>query len=413
MRRDSPGTSLLDTASRPIGRPVEELGKSRFHSRRSRTSFLPVTADAKEFRASIREHVPESPGVYAMVDREEMVVYVGKSIQLKDRVLNYFVDTPSAPGDRTHPRKEHRVGTHARRLLWQPVGHELVALLRELELIQSLRPRFNVRGAADRGRSGYVYLTADEAPTFRTAPTPPGNCVRSWGPMLLTRTVHEAVERMNHTFGLRDCTTRAHIVYRDQGLLWDEHHEAGCFRAAFGACLSPCAKGCTRGEYSSAIRRAIAFLDGEDTGVLQDLRVQMEQAAAEQKFERAARLRDTYECLDLLDGELSLLRDTPDGMAIFVLPVPDATGKPHWLLFVAGVAVRSVLPPTSRRRAEQTKAELMKLRSRGRGGVNLTVDFECESVRTVAGWFRQNPMAIDAAISIDEAISECDRQLMA
>lgn len=347
-----------------------------------------------------------------MIDRDQTIAYVGKSIQLKERVLNYFVDTPTGRNSKSHPRKEHRVGMHARRLLWQPVGHELVALLRELELIQSLRPRFNVRGTPDRGRSGYLYLTADEAPTFRTAATPPTKARRCWGPMLLGRAVREAVERLNHTFGLRDCTTKIHIVYRDQGLLWDENVEAGCLRAAFGACLSPCAQGCSRDEYAAAIRRAIAFLDGTDRSTLDAIDKQMVDAAENHQFEKAARLRDTWDALDLLDAELALLRETPDGRVAFILPTQDGHGQEQWLLFAGGVAVTSILPPTTPSEAMRTESILRSLRPGSPRPLaeSLKVDFECESVRTIASWFRKNPTALDAAIPVDDAIRECQQR---
>lgn len=410
MGTDSATPLLAERTLKPHGQ-VHDLGHSRFHARRCRTAALAVPASSKVLRAAIRESVPDTPGVYAMVDRDESVAYVGKSIQLRERVLNYFVDTPSGPKGKTYPRKEHRVGSHARRLLWQPVGHELVALLRELELIQSLRPRFNIRGAADRGRSGFVYLTSDEAPSLKTAATPPSKAKRSWGPLLLTRGVRDAVDRLNHAFGLRDCTTKIHIVYRDQGELWDEQYEAGCLRAAFGACLSPCAQGCSRSEYAVAVNKAVAFLDGRDESMLERLETQMQQAAGDHKFERAARLRDTWDALDLLDAELSMLRDTPDGAAAFVLPVPDGFGKEQWLLFSGGVAVSSILPPRTRKRAMSVRDVLRRHLCAGRGAVDLTVDFECEAVRTVAGWFRKNEDAIEAALPLESAIDECDRVL--
>lgn len=405
---EQPAEPLLDQLERPTLKPIVQLGRSRFHPRRCATSHLAVAEAPKTFRAAIREAVPDTPGVYAMVDREETIVYVGKSVQLRERVLNYFVDTPTAPQGRTQPRKEHRVGSHARRLLWQPVGHELIALLRELELIQSLSPRFNVRGSADRGRSGYVYVAPGDAPMFRVAPLPPAKAVRSWGPMLLTRSVRLAVERLNHTFGLRDCNTRVHIVYRDQGQLWDEDHAAGCLRAAFGACLAPCAQGCSRTEYAASVRRATAFLDGNDRSVLETMQQQMTAAAAAHQFEKAARLRDTVDLLDLLDTELSLLRDTAETMASFVLPVPDRTGQLHWLLFVNGIAVESLVPPNDEKHASST---LDRLAQPGmRAGESTKVEFECAAVRTVAGWFRQNPETLETAIPLEDAVTLCKQK---
>ena len=378
------------------------LPGSRYLAGRPRTRRVSVVASSKDVRRAIRDDLPKEPGVYAMVDREEAVAYVGMSRQLRERVVNYFVDKPGSA-------KEHRVGLHARRVLWQPVGHELTALLRELELIQRLRPRFNVKGTPDRGCSGYLVLTDDAAPTFATAHAPPARCKRLWGPMLVTRRFRDAVDRMNHVFGLRDCSKQIKMDFRDQGALFDDPPEPRCLRAAFGGCLAPCARGCTSDEYSAAVLRALAFLEGRDGSCFDEVDAEMAQAAADMKYEKAARLRDTRAQLEVVDHFMAMLRDGT-GSGAFVLPVPDGRGRTQWLMFSAGIVVTAAARPKTAKAARAVREKIEGLRPGGPKSLaaGMNVEFECEAARTIAAWFRKNPTSLAAALTLDEAAAACD-----
>ena len=395
-RRDAPRPLLQD------GGRFLSLGPSRYLSGRPKTAQVAVVASAGEIRRSIRDQLPREPGVYAMIDREEAVAYVGMSRQLRERVVNYFVDKPGSA-------KEHRVGMHARRVLWQPVGHELTALLRELELIQKLRPRFNVKGTPDRGRSGYLALTDDDAPTFVTAHTPPSRRKRLWGPMLVTRRFRDAVDRMNHVFGLRDCTRGVKMQFRDQSTLFEDTPEPRCLRAAFGGCLAPCARGCSRAEYAASVADAVAFLEGRDGSVFERVDADMTRAAADQKYEKAARLRDTRAQLEMVDHFMAMLRDG-SGSGAFVLPVPDGRGRRQWLMLTAGIVVAAVRQPGTPPQARAARQMVDSLRPGGRKSLaeQMNVDFECEAARTIAAWFRKNPGSMATALSLDEAAAACD-----
>ena len=396
-RTSSQEATLLGRAPR-----MECLGPSRYLNGRPKTHAIDVVSSAKEIRAAIREGVPKEPGVYAMVNREEAVAYVGMSRQLKERVVNYFVDRPRSA-------KEHKVGLHARRLLWQPVGHELTALLRELELIQKLRPQFNVKGTPDRGRSGYLFLTDGDAPFFKTAHTPPPKRKRLWGPMLVTWRFREAVETLNKVFGLRDCPQQVKMHFADQAVLFEDPPEPRCLRAAFGGCLAPCARGCSKDDYSAAVRRALAFLAGRDGAVFEDLTKEMTAAAAGQKFEKAARLRDQHAQLELVDHFMAMLRDG-SGSGSFVLPVPDGRGRRQWLLFNAGIVVAACRQPRCGRSAAKARGMVEALRPESAKSLaaSLNVEFECEAARTIAAWFRKNPGSLAASLTLDEAEAACD-----
>ena len=379
----------------------DDLGATRYLARRKRGQPLRVTAAAGDVRAAIRGSIPKTPGVYGMVDRTETLIYVGMSRQLPERLVNYFVDRPRSA-------KEHRVGVHARRLLWEPCGHELTALLRELELIQRYSPRFNVKGQPDRGRSGYVYLTDDDAASYRTANRPPTKAKRIWGPLLLTRRIREGVERLNHVFGLRDCVKSVKMHFRDQSVLWTEDLTPSCLRSAVGSCLGPCARMCSRDDYSRAIRESLAYLDGQDRTVLDRIEQEMQTAAADRKYEKAARLRDTWGLLTVLDEQLLMLR-AGQCRGAFVYPVPDGYGRTQWLLFSAGVVIATVRKPTTVRKAQAALEMLSDLRPDGPRSLAalMNVEFECETARCIASWFRRHPSALDAVVPVDDAAAVC------
>ena len=383
--------------------PFEDFGATRYLGRRRRGEPLRVTANAGDVRAAVRQSVPKVPGVYGMVDRTETLIYVGMSRRLTDRVVNYFVDRPRAA-------KEHRVGVNARRLLWEPCGHELTAALRELELIQRYAPRFNVKGQPDRGRSGYVFLTADDAPSYKTAYRPPTQAKRIWGPLLLTRRVKEAVEAMNTVFGLRDCVKSVKMHFRDQTVLWVQDLSPSCLRSAMGTCLGPCASQCTREDYASAVRRSLAFLDGQDGSALDRLERDMNQAAVDRKYEKAARLRDTWGLLTVLDEQLLMLR-AGQCRGAFVFPVPDGYGRTQWLLFSAGVVIAAIREPRTVKQADAAVALLSELDPTGPTSLAaaMNVEYECETARCIAAWFRKNPQAFDALLTTDDAIGQCER----
>src|SRR5690606_20930388 len=103
-------------------------------------------------------------------------------------------------------RKEQRIAARARQLVWEPAGHELLALLREQELIRRYGPEMNVRGRRRR-RLVYVFLSVADAPRFSVAANLPKACRHHWGPVVRTGGLLRAVEFLNRHFRLPDCST--------------------------------------------------------------------------------------------------------------------------------------------------------------------------------------------------------------
>ena len=110
---------------------------------RRRVQAFDLPDDRMEARAMLHDHCPLTPGVYGWLDSNEQICYVGKSKSLRKRLLSYFAKTPN-------DSKAERIRNHSRRLVWEPMADELLALIREQELIYRWRPDFNTQGQPTR-----------------------------------------------------------------------------------------------------------------------------------------------------------------------------------------------------------------------------------------------------------------------
>ena len=185
----------------------------------------------------------------ATVDRTRKLIYVGMSTALCKRLVTYFQGGGTI-------RKEHCVAAHARRLVWEVVGHELVAQLRELELIRRHQPRFNVRGREPERPLGYIYLSREDAPRCRVGRRVPKAVRYSWGPLRINWRIRDAVEIVNRLFKLCDCPPSVPMHFADQAYLFPLDLRVQCLRGEIGTCLGPCAGNCTFPQYAAQLRAA-------------------------------------------------------------------------------------------------------------------------------------------------------------
>src|SRR5260370_28813976 len=141
-----------------------------------------------------------------MIGAAGSLVDVGKSKALRHRLLTYLQPEPADP-------KAALIIEHAERIIWESAPHELVALVRELELIRRWRPEFNVRGQPGRFRRVYVCLGRGPAPYAYVAPQPNERAQQSFGPVPSKRRLGDALRQLNKWFRLRDCPDRVAMVF--------------------------------------------------------------------------------------------------------------------------------------------------------------------------------------------------------
>jgi len=383
------------------GSPAEVFagfGASTYFNGQAALETLEVALEHREVRRRLRAVCPTSPGVYGMVDHAGQLIYVGVSAKLCDRLLTYFT-----AGDEV--AKERRIAKHARQVVWEPVDHEFMAQLRELELIRRWRPRFNRRGRLESERCGYICLTTDEAPHFHAARRPPRGARRSWGPVRTSRKLLAAIDRLNHVFRLRDCAREIPVRFSDQRTLFDQEWQAGCLRGTLAYCVAPCAAGCNRREYYHQIDRASAFLDGTDCQVLQQLETAMLEASERHDYERASSHRDALQELRHLFDQLQLLRDVArDYWFVYPVNLPDGSGL--WNLIAGGDVVAVTAEPRAKSEANAVRALLEAMYAQR--DQQAQPPFEAfDRVRLVTSWFRHHGEELERVMSPSEAITRC------
>jgi excinuclease ABC subunit C len=370
-------------------------GTDFFHSAPTLQSF-DLSREPKQVRQQIRSNCPRDPGVYGMIDRYGYLIYVGMSAHLQDRLLTYFTKGPPNA-------KEQRVAERSHRLVWEVGGHEFFVRLRELELIRRWRPQFNARGRPERKKIGYIFVTGGEAPRFRAGTLPPKASRLVWGPVRLSRRLRGAVDRLNHVFKLRDCRQEMPIRYAGQQTLFPDDRHAECMRGPLNTCLAPCAEGCTHQQYGQQIDAARALLDGDDASKIDNLKREMDAAAAQFDFERAARLRDAWTDLAYLSEYVDSMRSVRRDYW-FVYPVPCHTGATVWMVVAGGTIVEALLQPDSEISANRCLGSLETIDHRGELKYRVE-DFD--QMQVTASWFRQHPHEMAKVLQPAQAVERC------
>jgi len=228
--------------------------------------------------------VPARPGVYLMKDAAGRVIYVGKAAALRSRVRQYFQES----GHLESPRIRHLMSRIAD---FEVIAceNEVEALILETNLIKRHRPLFNVRMADDKAFP-YVKITSEDFPKILMTRRVIRDGGRYFGPYPYhePKLVRRTIRTIRKLFKLRSCNIE---ITRDL--------PRPCLDYYIGQCTAPCvAWGATADAYAEQVRRAAMFLEGRAASLLDELRREMEEAAAALEFERAAQLRDQIQAMD-------------------------------------------------------------------------------------------------------------------
>ena len=378
------------------------FGATRYRAKEDEIySGLTEHSNTAELHQSVRGNVPRTPGVYGMVGKTGDLIYVGKAKCLRSRLMSYFRDS-SDP-------KAAKIIRHTKCLLWEHQADEFAALLRELELIQRHRPRFNVQGIPGHRRTVYLCLGRGPAACAYLTREPTGKELAAYGPFVGRGRSHEAVRRFNIEFHLRDCPTTTAFHFAEQQELFDSERNAKCLRYELGTCLGPCAGYCSTGQYGIAVQKARAFLEGKDVGVIDALRQEMTQHAKAFRFEQAATWRDRAALMEWLHDKLTFLR-TARSKTSFVYPLVGADGECRWYLIHAGLVQAVVRQPKCLATAAATMS-MMKDVFANRYNRSTNLERCVDSVLLVTGWFRKREEQRKALLSHRSASGRCSKVL--
>jgi excinuclease ABC subunit C len=333
-----------------------------------------------KLKRGVKKHGPKLPGVYGMIDDRDRLIYVGKAKNLRSRLLSYFRENSRDP-------KAGKIISRTKRLVWEQSGDEFAALLRELELIQRIRPKYNVLGVPGFQRHHYVCLGLSPAAHVHVTAKPTGKELAVYGPFVRRTQSEDAARRLNDWFKLRDCPQSVAMNFAEQGELFEHDRSAKCLRYELGTCCGPCVGACTRKDYAVGVRAAKAFLDGRNRSILTTLQSEMEAAAALFQFERATSLRDKFLAVQWLDDRLTLLRHARNQNS-FVYPLTGADARTRWYLIHRGEVQAVCFPPTADTTAHV--ARLLGSTFTDHPAPAVLSDVAVDSVLLVSGWFRKN-----------------------
>jgi excinuclease ABC subunit C len=352
---------------------------------------VPLDAHRAQLREQVRSGARNRSGTYRMLGESGEILYVGKSKQVRTRLLSYF----RAGED----EKAHRIIGQSHGLEWSYEPSEFAALLRELELIKRFRPRYNVQHKRD-GRYSFLKLSAGTAPKLFVVRGVSDDAATYFGPFRGGKRIEEAVRELNDVLGLRDCPLSTPMRFADQPDLFGLERTPLCHRAEIGRCVGPCAGMCTESEYARRVRLARAFLDGDADEPLRWLSERMLAAAERWNFEYAAQLRDRTERLEALRDEFSRLREALDRLS-FLYTVPGEDGDDRVYLVRRGTVRACVAAPRTARDRRRLARLVEEHFGQPEATGALVARHQVDEILLLARWFRLHPEELERTAPAD------------
>ena len=236
----------------------------------------------------VRQDFPTTAGVYLLQDSAGRVIYIGKAKNLRSRASTYF--TSAAADD---PRTA-RLVEEVYDIDYLDAESEVDALLMEARLVKDIQPKFNRELRDDKSFPYLQVTTREDYPRVEITREPRAKGVKLYGPFANVGSLRGALGVLQRVFKFRTCTLD--IEEDDERWRWFRP----CLLASIDQCTAPCNLRISKEEYRRDIKRLRMFLDGNRKSLLKDLRQEMADAAAERKFEKAARLRDEIQMLESL-----------------------------------------------------------------------------------------------------------------
>lgn len=231
--------------------------------------------------------VPTNPGVYLMKDASGSIIYVGKAINLRNRLRSYFTANPQGNA------KVLAMISHIADFSCIICANELEALILESTLIKQHQPHYNILLRDDKGYP-YIRVTMNEAyprllKAFRVGDDRRLGA-RYYGPYL-SGDLYRALEVLRHIFPTKTCQR---VFPRDIG------KDRPCLNYHIGRCIGPCRGDVPASAYRSVMENICHFLEGRYDGLLDDLQTRMQNASDELRFEEAVLWRDRLQALQRL-----------------------------------------------------------------------------------------------------------------
>jgi excinuclease ABC subunit C len=252
-----------------------------------------------DLHAKIRT-LPTSPGVYMYKNAEGRVIYVGKAKSLRARVRSYFVGQADADA------KTGSLLREAVDLEYIVVDNEMEALALENNLIKQKQPRFNILLRDDKTYP-YIKLTSERFPRVYVTRRLKKDGAAYYGPYFPANLAYRIADLIHRNFLIPSCTVDL-----------TRYHARPCLQYYIKRCLGPCVRDLTTpDQYEQAVHDVRLFLEGRTGDLSKSLRMRMDQAAEEQEYERAAKLRDLVSTVEQVADKQRMAAAEGDDTDVF------------------------------------------------------------------------------------------------
>ena len=225
------------------------------------------------------ENLPTNPGVYLMKNDQGEIIYVGKAINLRNRVRSYFREL------KPEQAKTKALVRHIADLEYILADNELEALVLECNLIKKYRPKYNISLKDDKTYP-YLKITNEDYPQVLITRKVSRDGARYFGPYPSVNELRNSLEMVRKIFPFRSCHQRVFT------------NDRPCLNAHINMCYAPCIGRISKEDYNAMIDQIALFFEGKQDGLVKRLKQEMEQAAENLEFEQAARLRDQLQGIE-------------------------------------------------------------------------------------------------------------------
>ncbi len=284
--------------------------------------------------------LPLVPGVYIMKDFRGKVIYVGKSRKLKNRVSQYFQNSYKNT-------KTSKMVSSVEDFDYIICKTEIEALSLENSLIKQYSPKYNIK-LKDAKSYPYIKVTAEEYPRILFTRSRLSDKAKYFGPFSGTATVYSILDIIYKSLGIPNCK---------RSFPKDIGKERPCIYYQIKKCCGVCTGDITKEEYSSLIQCAVEILRGNTSKARENLEAQMLALAEAERFEAAARCRDTIRALERINQKQNIVASPDTNVDAFGLYTDDistcmsamyvrngfVTDKADWLLGKDGISDSSGL----------------------------------------------------------------------
>ena len=275
--------------------------------------------------------LPDKPGVYIMKNSLGEVIYVGKAKILKNRVRQYFQNS------KNHSEKVRAMVKNIAEFEYIVTDSEMEALILECNLIKKYSPRYNIALKDDKFYPFIKITTNEDFPRVYVTRNFAKDGNKYFGPYTNGTAVYEVMGLIKKLFPLRTCK---------KAIVEGGEPTRACLNYHINLCKAPCAGYISKAEYWEMIDEIISILNGTDTLIIKELKVEMEKAAEELEFEKAAKIRDRILAIELIrekqkmftvkEGDedfIDLYTDEKDGCAqVFFVREGKVTGREHFMI---------------------------------------------------------------------------------